>query len=153
MFLLLLPISWGSHYFSDCGEPASFSAKTNYIPHLFFFLCRSPDFIMQAVWARMTEHAICRLQLHFPLLSMHRWQLNPSAACCSEAPHKCQCCCLRRCRREAWTPPPSQKSSCFNAAAETFSIFNFFWRKNRFSPTVYKSVGSHYSILESKNRL
>lgn len=105
MFHLLLPISWGSCCFSDCGGAVSVSAITNEtVPiFLFFFLLShrgSLHFIMQAAWRYLTECAICNPQLQSPLsLSSHRWQLNPTAACHGEAGKKWWCCC---CLKREW---------------------------------------------------
>lgn len=101
MFHLLLPVGSGSCCFSDCTGAVSFSAITNETKPLFLFFPLPLSFSsLHYAGSLMLFDRMCYLQppAAVPLsLSSHRWQLNPTAACHSEAGRKWWwwCCCLR----------------------------------------------------------
>ena len=97
MFHLLLPISWGSCCFWDCGGAVSVPAITNETIPLFLFLF-SPTVVLFTSLCSQLFDRMCYLQppATVPLsLSSHHLQLNPTAACHGEAGRKWWCCCLK----------------------------------------------------------
>lgn len=91
IFHQLLPISRGSCCRSDCAGTISVSAITNETIPLFqfFFSSLPPSFSSLHYAGSLTLFdRMCYLQppAAVPLsLSLHRWQLNPTAACHGEA--------------------------------------------------------------------
>lgn len=131
MFLLLLPINWGPCCFSDCGGAVSVPAITNETIPIFLFFSLPPSFSSLHYAGSLTLFdRMCYLQppAAVPLsLSSHRWQLNPAAACHSEAGRKWWCCCLKREWEERKTDPKAPFVDVGVLASQVFCRVAGFW--------------------------
>lgn len=110
MFHLLLPISWGSRcFFRQWWSRISISNnKWNHPPFPIFFPLPPSFSSLHYAGSLTLFDRMCYLQPPAAVslsLSLHRWQLNPTAACHSEAQRKWWwCCCLTRVRGEKDRP-------------------------------------------------